>query len=307
MKLCDAELKSFISRTHFSPNALWARDNPVLHYWLANELFVEFSRLLVLIPLRINPNLCDGIQYGRKSLLILLALLPSCGDLVFHFIARYRTKLNFDYQDVHGKTALHYAMILGRYDLFKCLIEHGASAGIQDKSGKTAVDYLNCAEEIIEITLKRIDIHPRRDEYAKRNLVTDQERRHVTLKGKEVQQTKPGIDGILADRTLKLTEYISGKGMNWGTFIGDASEETYDRMLSLAQEIAEAYEVPLDTVFVVRELDESYHQGFMKWLEEQSTQFSGVSVIEKCNMGHQLIASYVSSEIKSKESCIGHH
>lgn len=60
MNSTDQELLLFINTNRFSPNYLWAPENPTIHCWIANELFSQVRKLLQLIPERINPNLCDG-------------------------------------------------------------------------------------------------------------------------------------------------------------------------------------------------------------------------------------------------------
>ena len=40
-----------------------------------------------------------------------------------------------------GKTSLHLALILGRIDIARILVEHGASVKVKDESGKSPLDY----------------------------------------------------------------------------------------------------------------------------------------------------------------------
>jgi len=289
MSLPDDELMTFIRKHHFNPNAFWGRDNPVLHCWLANEFYDRVERLLDLIPSRIDPNLCDGPSYGRKSLLIVLSLMVSNDSLIYTFMEKYRTKIDFDYQDARGRTALHVAIILGRFDLVKILIEeYKASVSIQDKDGKTPFDYLNCSEEMIKNTLKSVGLEALRDGEAKRDRISFNGSA-LYISGELLTQTKDNIKALLDREPLVLMTLIKGNTTKWSTGIGDDSLETRAKSLAFATDVAQHFKVPLKDVFVEEPLDEDTVSKFKSFLREEHTTFSGVSVLEKCREGHKKI------------------
>ncbi|STY31461.1 Ankyrin repeats (3 copies) [Legionella wadsworthii] len=289
LDLPDKELLTFIRLNNFSPNADWAEDNPVLHYLLANELFDYVARLLTLIPERINPNLCDGAEFGKKSLLILLTLLPSNDSLIFKFMERYQNQLLLDYQDENGKTALHYAIILGRADIAERLITLGASIEVSDNEGFLPFDYLYCPGEVISTTLKMVDIEPLRDTNAASNQFEDHADRPMMLQGMYLIQCKETLKNLIKGN-LVLVKYIEGKSPYWGTFIGDDCPLTYGEMREFAQKIASNYKCSLSEVFVNQKLGSDEQVAFRTKLKELSNDFSGQSIIQKCSQGHDKIA-----------------
>ena len=285
MRFTNDELLRFIHLNHFSPNASWSPGNPVLHCWLANESFDHVSRLLQLIPLRINPNLCDGTAFGKKSILILLTLLPSSGSLPLEFIDRYQSSLKFDYQDKLGRTALHYAVILGRFDLVNSLVKHGASIALTDHNNMQPFDYLGCHKQEIINALQMVDIEPLRDSRAKKNRIADHQSHHIMFDGQLMIQTKTAIDDLLAKGHFGLIKYIDERKPDWGVFIGDNSEATHDKLLALAKNIALEKEVPLSEVWVEEPLSAEYQKQFQEILRRNSSIFSNVSVLDTCLKG----------------------
>lgn len=285
MRLSDEKLKSFIRLNHFNPNADWAPDNPVLHFLLANERFIDVARLFSLMSRRIDPNLCDGSRYGKKSLLILLTLLPSSGLLIHKFIDVYKEELRVNYQDDKGRTALHYAVILGRADVASRLIELGVSTQIRDKDGLSPLDYLHCTEKTICSTLKMVDIEPARDTKALRNSLTDHYGRPLMIQGAHPAQCKKTVENLRNGKQI-LVKYIQGNPPAWSTFIGDNSAKTYADMLSFAKEIAERKRVDLSDIFVNQPLGSHEQQEFREMLAAFSNDFSGQSVLEQCISGH---------------------
>lgn len=288
MELPDKELLTFIRLNNFSPNADWAEDNTVLHYLLANELFDYVARLLRLIPERINPNLCDGAEFGKKSLLILLTLLPSNDSLIFEFIDLYQKQLLLNYQDESGKTALHYAIILGRADVAERLISLGASLELSDNEGFLPSDYLYCPSEAISETLKMVDIEPLRDTNATSNKFKDHKERPLMLQGMHLIQCKDILKNLIRDNLI-LVKYIEGSPY-WGTFIGDDCPLTYGEMREFAHEIASKFKRSLSEVFVNQKLGSDEQIAFRTKLKELSQDFSGHSIIEQCIEGHGKIA-----------------
>lgn len=298
MNLDDKELISFMRKEGFNVNKEWGFENPVLHLFLANEMFDYFDRFLDLIPQNINPNLCDGNSFGNKSLLIILTMLPSSDSLPLKFIDHYKRKLNLDYQDKAGRTALHYAVILGRLDLVDALTKSGASASIKDKDGLCAFDYLNCSKACISSVLKQVDIRPGRDVYATSNSLNDHLGQPLFWKGKRVTLDVNSVQGVLDDvktRQSRLVEYIRGNN-NWGTFIGDQSEATYKYLGELAQDIASSFNISLEEVLLDEELPSEDLGEFLDFLEDLTKNLSGVSVLDNCLMGHEAIIAYQESE-----------
>ncbi|WP_198009819.1 ankyrin repeat domain-containing protein [Legionella tunisiensis] len=286
MRLSDEKLRSFIRLNHFNPNADWSLDNPVLHFLLANERFIDVARLFSLMPNRINPNLCDGQRFGKKSLLILLTLLPSSSLLIHQFIDVYKEHLLVDYQDNQGRTALHYAVILGRADVVSHLIELGASTRIRDEDGLSPLDYLYCTTKTIYATLKTVDIEPERDINALRNALSDHYGRPLMIQGAYSTQCKRTVENLRESKPV-LIKYIQGNPPAWSTFIGDNSKTTYADMFSFAKEIAERKHVAFSDIFVNQQLDSDEQEAFRDMLVTFSKEFSGQSVLEQCIAGHE--------------------
>ncbi|KTD33793.1 Ankyrin repeats (3 copies) [Legionella nautarum] len=283
----DEELLSFIRRNFFNPNALWAKDNPFLHLILANEFYSSFERLIDLIPERINPNLCDGEAFGRKSLLILLCLLPPSDSVALKFIELYKHRLDLNYQDKTGKTALHYAIILGRYKLASCLVELGASLDIIDENGYIPEEYVQCPVAVVASTLKSIDIDPARDINASRNKLSDHFNRPLQLQGIQLPQVKSMIQHVFADKDLVLVKYIEGQEGICNTFVGDNCVETYRNMQKFAVEIASNYNISLKKIFVCEPLKEDELFKFKEVLVNLNQTLSGISIYEQCVEGHK--------------------
>ena len=301
LRSSDTDLLHFIVLNRFDPNALWAPENPVIHCWLANEMFDDVRRLLQLIPEHINPNLCDGEMYGRKSLLILLTVLPSSGRLFFEFNEKYKGVVDLDYQDKEGRTAMHYAVILGRYEVYKALVECGATITILDNLNKQPLDYLGCEETLITHTLKSIDIDPERDMHARRNKICDHHGNLIMLQGAYLVQKKSCIGRLVAESQLQFTKYINGRPLGWGRFIGDTSPATYDDMLAFAKRIARKQQIPLDDVFTGEVMDEEYHEQLIGLFRAQQLDFAGISVLERCIEGHGVIAEELHLSIDTVE------
>lgn len=303
MRLSDEKLQSFIHLNHFNPNADWAPDNPILHFLLANERFIDVARLFSLMAKRIDPNLCDGSRYGKKSLLILLTLLPSSGLLIHKFIDVYKEDLLVNYQDDKGRTALHYAVILGRADVAGRLIGLGASTQIRDKDGLSPLDYLHCTEETICSTLKMVDIEPARDTKALRNSLTDHYGRPLMIQGAYSNQCKNTVELLKGGKQV-LIKYIKGNPPAWSTFIGDDSSATYADLLSLAKEIAKRKHVPLSDIFINQKLDSDEQQEFREMLAAFSNEFSGQSVLEQCISGHEKTEQAIKNAMEAEYSPI---
>lgn len=301
LTLPDDELLTFIRSNSFSPNAEWAPGNPALHFFLANEMYSDIRRLFNLIHERINPNLCDGDYFGKKSLLILFSLLPNTDDLMLHFIDLFHEKLNFDYQDSNGRTALHYAIILGRVKVVNRLIELGASLNIYDNHGHTAFDYLNCSHKIICSTLKMIDIEPSRDTRAPSNTLSDHDGHPLMLQGTYLTQRKDVIDRVRKSEPV-LIKYIKGHPAKWSTFIGDNTSATFDELLKLAKSIANNKRKSLSTIFVNEVLPKKDQITFAEYLEHLSKSYSGKSILEKCMEGHALLTQQLTNFNEKQES-----
>lgn len=298
LSLDDKKLVSFMVKEGFNVNKKWAHDNPVLHLLLANERFNDFERFLDLIPQYINPNLCDGPFYGKKSLLILLTMMVSNGMLPLKFIKQYKEKIDFNYQDSSGRTALHYAVILGRYDIADALIQAGASSSIDDKYKKRAFDYLFCAESCINSVLKQIDIEPTRDIEAKNNVIKDHRGRPLTLQGVQLVQKKSIVGHVLQgvkDGNCRLVKYIKGH-LKWSTFIGDDTQPTYIIMADLAQQIATTYHKNLDKILVCEMLSPEEQDQFFDYLLDLDQKLSGNSILSGCLAGHKMMSKYYEHE-----------
>jgi len=292
MGLDDTEFLKFMRLNDVSVNDYWSTDNPLLHYLLANELFSCFERFLKLTPERINPDLCDGKSFGNKSLLIILTLLVSNQSLVHEFIDLYKEKINFDYQDSEGKTALHYAIILGRDDLVKHLIEVGASLDVQDDDHRCPKDYLQCSSKVIIDTLQKIDIDPYRDINALSNKLRDHQDRPLMLQGDHLLQNKSVVERVIRARVV-LYLYFKDRSNDWNTFVGDDSDITNEEMMNRAHEIALNFNVSVSQVLEKHKLSRFEQQQFRSHLHQLDQDFTGITVLDRCLSGHNQVVSYL--------------
>ncbi len=243
-----------------------------------------------LIPKDINPNLCDGNEFGCKSLLIILVLLVSNANLPLKFIEQYKSKINFDYQDKNGKTALHYAVILGRAEIVSVLLSHHASDVLADLDGKCAFDYLNCKPDKIKKILKQIHIEPFRDVMAKRNMLGDHEGQPLFLQGVKVVQSKNVLENILSNEKICLIQYLTNTPF-WASCIGDDTDATRIRVEEIAGQLAFDHNQPFSDVWIDKPLPPSYHSQFNDYIHKLNSCFLGKSILEVCIEGHQLIES----------------
>lgn len=278
-----------------SPNDYYSQENPLLHFLLANENFDDFARFLQLTPQRIDPNQCDGETFGKKSLLIILTLLVSNQSLIYEFIDLFKRHINFDYQDSEGKTALHYAVILGRHDLVKQLIESGASWDIGDRDNQRPIDYLYNRTYIVN-SLSKIDINPSRDLNALRNHLYDHQGRSLTLQGSNLVQNKEILTRVI-NSSLVLYRYISGREDQWISFVGDNTDSTHQELYNTAIEISKHFKVPFPEVFTKQELGPEEQEEFHEKLTLLHQHLSGTTVLEHCLSGQKQVELYLDSII----------
>lgn len=282
------KLLDYMRQHNIEPNDLWAEDNPLPHVILANEYFEHFEHLLNACSSQINPNLCDGNEFGNKSLLILLTLLVSNQSLVHEFLDIYKGSIDLDYQDSEGMTALHYAIILGRTDLVSQLLAAGASKTIQDKNYKYAEDYVFCEPYVIKRILKKIDIEPYRDINALNNFLQDHQQRPLMLQGVQMVQNQAMLHRALrAAPTLYL--YIK-EHEDLSPYVGDHTSSTHEEMLDYALRASQELNIPQANLFVKKRLGEQEQQQFQQKLRTLIRQFSGVTVLDRCLQGQNPIS-----------------
>ncbi|MFJ1269202.1 ankyrin repeat domain-containing protein [Legionella lytica] len=289
-----------MSGNNIQVNDLWAEENPLPHVILANEYFDCFERLLRECSEQLNPNLCDGNKFGNKSLLILLTLLVSNQSLIHEFLDIYKELIDLDYQDDEGKTALHYAIILGRPDLVSRLVTAGASRIILDKNDKCAEDYIFCDISTIKRILKKIDIEPYRDSHALRNSLRDHQERPLMLQGEQMVQNQMVLMRIFrASCTLYL--YIKGQD-GLSPYIGDNTWVTDEEMRAYARRCSKDLQIPVSDIFIKQKLGIEEHQQFQDKLHTLINSFSGVTVLDRCLEGHKTTRQYLLSDLLSKPS-----
>lgn len=298
----DEGLRHFLTTYDFNPNALWTDDDPTLHFLLANEAYDDFKRLLELIPHKINPNLCDGSQFGKKSLLILLSMLPFRDDLIIRFIDLYKDTLVFDYQDLKGKTALHYAVILGRTRVVSYLLDHGASLDVYDSDGCRPADYVQCRSEKIRSVLEMIDIAPNRDLNAESNKLEFIDGQPVFFQGAPCIQHKDVIK-ILIENLPPLFLHIRGNSNgSWADFRGDGSPATRTVLKEILAQIELCYRVNVKDIFVQKPISIEEKNAFIAQLHALYGRYAGKSVLQHCHEQHHGLKDFFAHLSVVKES-----
>ena len=137
-------------------------------------------------------------------------------------------------QDNAGRTALHYACILGDIESYKNLVDANARIDIEDSQGMTAHDYLEYTDEeaIIKETLASVSVDCYRDEGAVHNCFHKPTHRPVDQKAatkkafvklKNTKRLEPQIEKYYALQGAELT----GKSLLYACKFGKGEIETY--------------------------------------------------------------------------------
>ncbi len=167
----------------------------VLHILLANEAFLEAKALINKAKETLDPNTVDN--EGKTPLILATRVLDySSVSLLLQF---ENTEVNA--QDQFGRTALHYACILGQIDIADLLLGRHADANIKDSRGYTPLHYLVAKKEIRKVTARfvlsskkyGIEIHGGRNAHARLNCVTNYERMPVAIGDHQLLATKENV------------------------------------------------------------------------------------------------------------------
>jgi uncharacterized protein len=119
---------------------------------------------------KIDFNIAD---VERKTPLILAAKMRHEATAIY-ILKKGGIKINLNYQDKDGMSALHYACTLGQLDLAKMLINMGANINITNKKNRTPLDCIALtSKQETESILKSVSIEPSRDETALHNVFAD--------------------------------------------------------------------------------------------------------------------------------------
>lgn len=135
-----------------------------LHIYLANEQFDLALHLIKLCKNKLNLSARDK---EHKTPLIIAAKVRA--EQVVIELLPYLNKDTINLKDKDGRTALHYAIILGCPKAVQALINKGAKADIRDRFSKTALDCINFNSMQTEAVLKSIEIDQRRAENSSSN------------------------------------------------------------------------------------------------------------------------------------------
>jgi ankyrin repeat protein len=105
----------------------------------------QFDNVKILINVGANPN----IQCKDGSTALMRAIQKSYVDIVNLLLSYDNIQVNL--QNELGETALMYAVERKSLTIIKKLMEYGTDPDIKNESGKTAYDYANGSQEIIEL------------------------------------------------------------------------------------------------------------------------------------------------------------
>lgn len=158
--------------------------NTPLHILIVNEE-PQTAIFFINCCLKYQPNQLnlDVPDFEGKTALI-IAAKTRCASVALHLLELFDKKqiqLNIDAQDNAGRTALHYAVMLGLPAAVQTLLYKNANTTIADKYGKLAKDYLEINEEIISETLLSVSIKPTRDEFALSDYIYDNNKQPLCL------------------------------------------------------------------------------------------------------------------------------
>lgn len=195
MPLDIKEKLELLIKTGANPNiAVGKYQNTALHLAIINEasqiaiFFID--KCMFYQPKKLDFNIRD---FEKKTPLIMAVKtrLVEVGLYLIELNRQQKICVDLNMQDEMGRTALHYAVILGSLQLINALITAGINTDIIDNKNKAAFDYILCDEFIIIETLKAVCIDPKRDEYAISDFVTDEFRQPLYLyENKKIQLIK---------------------------------------------------------------------------------------------------------------------
>jgi len=136
-------------------------ENTVFHELIANELYDRLTALLQ-IASRYQYNIDFSLKDIEGKTALLLAAKMRDYEVIEQLLYWPSAQANIDNPDNTGKTALHYACLLGHPKMAQKLIEHGSSTQTKDKLGCTPLMYTFASTDQIKQTLKSVAIDPDR-------------------------------------------------------------------------------------------------------------------------------------------------
>ncbi|MFA6301587.1 MAG: ankyrin repeat domain-containing protein [Legionella sp.] len=141
-----------------------------LHICIANEKFDEALFMIDVAAKSKYP--CDfTVRDFEEKTALIIAAKTRASALVKKICTIDKSCVNL--QDNQGRTALHYACVLGDVDSVRALIAAGANVSIQDKKGNTPAHFASSGSTHIKEVLESIYIDSQRDSGAPSNAISD--------------------------------------------------------------------------------------------------------------------------------------
>jgi ankyrin repeat protein len=160
--------------------------NTPLHTFLANEN-IEIVEYLIATAASYNRQIDYQIADSEgKTPLILATKMRHEGmaSLILKEMqlqVKKGIKINIDHQDNNDMTALHYACILGEFNLVKALISMGANVNSINNKKKTPLDCVFTSDEEIKDILDSVSVDSSRDINATSNAFRDHNHQPIFL------------------------------------------------------------------------------------------------------------------------------
>ncbi len=161
-----------------------------LHTATANELFNLCIELIDMAKTSKYP--CDfSVKDGEGKTVLIIAVKTLSIELTEKVLAEDKSCVNLS--DNEGRTALHFACVLGQVAIAKALIKAGADVNAKDKKGNTPLHYATFDLPVVKAILSSISIDPDRDQYALRNAINISETQVITIRKSLAEDHYPGL------------------------------------------------------------------------------------------------------------------
>lgn len=147
--------------------------NTALHTLIVNEMsvisigFIDLVKKIGKIPLDLS------IKDGEDKTTLILAAKTRNTRVLLRLLEENPSLDVVNAQDFDGRTALHYAAMLGMKVAVEALIASGARQNIVDNNRLIPRDYLEAKDDVVRNTLASISIDPDRDVNATSNAFVD--------------------------------------------------------------------------------------------------------------------------------------
>lgn len=141
-----------------------------LHICIANENF-DVAPFMIDVAAK-SKYPCDfTVRDFEEKTALIIAAKTRASELVKKICTIDKSCVNL--QDNQGRTALHYACVLGDVHSVRALLAAGADVSIQDKNGNTPAHFASSGLMHIKEVLESIHIDSRRDSGASSNAIYD--------------------------------------------------------------------------------------------------------------------------------------